>query len=121
MDYIDDDDMQNLLGLKLGIEKTIGNNLISGFTFSQRGYKVDNGLSDLEMNVNYLTGYLLKPSRISSNFDYFVTLLNWKQYKSFKDGEFHYSKVPVKIIYNEPMEVGDSSVSQWVVIKFKEN
>ena len=74
MDYIDDDDMQNLLGLKLGIEKPIGNNLISGFTFSQRGYKVEYGLSDQEMNVNYISGYLLKPKRLSSNFDLLVGL-----------------------------------------------
>ena len=56
---------------------------------------------------------------ISSNFDYFVTLLNYKQYESFKNGVSHYSKIPIKIIYNEPMEVGDTSISQWVVIKFK--
>jgi len=58
---------------------------------------------------------------ISSNFDYFITLLNYKQYESFKNGFSYYSKIPIKIIYNEPIEVGDCSVNQWVVVEFEDN
>ena len=73
-------------------------------------FKVGEGLESFMKNLE---------KGISSNFDYFVTLLNYKQYESFKNGVSHYSKIPIKIIYNEPMEVGDTSISQWVVIKFK--
>jgi hypothetical protein len=58
---------------------------------------------------------------ISLNFDYFITLLNYYQYESFKNGFSYYSKIPVKIIYEEPLEVGDGSTSQWVVVKVKDN
>jgi hypothetical protein len=53
---------------------------------------------------------------ISLNFDYFITLLNYYQYESFKNGFSYYSKIPIKIIYNEPMEMADN---QWVVIKLE--
>ena len=69
MDVIEEDDIENLQGFKLGIEKLLDNNLISGMTFSQRGYKLESGRFELEMQINYLTGYLLKPQSVSTNLD----------------------------------------------------
>lgn len=64
-----EDEIENQQGFKLGIEKLLDNNLISGMTFSQRGFKVESGTSELEMQLNYLTGYLLKPQSVSTNLD----------------------------------------------------
>ena len=69
MDNIGEFEIENQQGFKLGIEKLLDNNLISGMTFSQRGYRVENGTSELEMQLNYLTGYLLKPQSVSTNLD----------------------------------------------------
>ena len=69
MDNLGEDEIENQQGFKLGIEKLLDNNLISGMTFSQRGFKVESGTSELEMQLNYLTGYLLKPQSVSTNLD----------------------------------------------------
>ena len=80
------------------------------------------GVENNDINNDKLKVFMKNLEKgISSKFDYFITLLNYKQYESFKNGVSHYSKIPIKIIYEEPFPIGDCSVSQWVVVEFEDN
>ena len=65
-----------LMGFKFGIEQ-IHDGLISGAVYTQRGFSGSEDLYgiieiDRKNNVNYLSGYILKPFSVRSNIDLLV-------------------------------------------------
>ena len=73
----DDEDTDNLLGFRFGVEKTLTNGLIAGATYSQRGFSTSDSESDEygessydnEFTMNYLTGYVLRPFPVQTGID----------------------------------------------------
>jgi len=72
----DTEDVDNLMGLRFGVEKTLLNGLIAGAVYSQRGYSIsyeeddyDEYSYDTEMTLNYLAGYVLKPFPMQTGID----------------------------------------------------
>ena len=70
------EDTEHRLGYKFGIEKTQVNDFITGLTYSQRGFLIEEnelGIKEtLNYRVDYLTGYVLQLVEKYGNIEIFV-------------------------------------------------